>query len=155
MMRRSHQDEPRTETNVDVAEAYSRPRMTAMAEKLGMRAGAAIDLRTVDEDGNAWDLADKNMQEKALRKIDEEKPWILTLSPPCTDFCSLQNWNFPKMEDTVVQKRLEQAIEHLAFAVLLCARQAEGGAFLYARAPCRSTVLESRIDQSPLEPPWE
>ena len=44
-------------SKTDVAEVYSPPRMTTMAERLGYRAAFAFDLTTCDGDGVPWDLS--------------------------------------------------------------------------------------------------
>eukprot|EP00972_Heterocapsa_arctica_P016733 2468579-Heterocapsa_arctica.AAC.1 len=41
----------------DVSEVYSPPRVTTMAKAMGMRAGWALDIRTVDEQGRRWDFS--------------------------------------------------------------------------------------------------
>ena len=56
--------------------------MTAMAEKLGYKAGFALDLTTTDENGQPWDLSIKAMQERAMELLDKEAPWLLVVSPP-------------------------------------------------------------------------
>ncbi len=114
-------------TAVDVAEAYSPPRLTDMAEKLGYKKGFALDLTEKDEGGRAWDLSVKEIQDDAIRRLDEEAPWLLMVSPPCTMFSTLQGFSIPRQEQDVVQTKLEDAIKHIAFAVLLCLRQARAG----------------------------
>ena len=111
----------------DVAEAYSPPRMTAMAEKLGWTGGAAMDVTRQAPDGVPWDLSDDSIQKKALKQWEDEKPWLLTASPPCTMFCTLQNLSIGKRDAGKVQAELEEAIKHLAFSVFLCMKQAAEG----------------------------
>ena len=114
-------------TGVDVAEAFSPPRMSAMAEKLGYKPGFSLDLTRTNSEGRAWDLSDQVMQEAALKLLDEQKPHVLVVSPPCTWFSTLMNLNIGKMQEEQVEKNLEKAIGHVAFAVLLCMRQAASG----------------------------
>ena len=71
---------------VEVAEVYSLPRMTKMARQLGMEGEIALDLATTDENGDPWDLSKQKMREKAIRFLNETKPAVLILSPPCTMF---------------------------------------------------------------------
>ena len=55
---------------VHIAEAYSPPRMTKIAKKLGYNGGFAMDLTTEDESGKKWDLSNREMQTKAeMREI--------------------------------------------------------------------------------------
>ena len=111
----------------DVAEAYSRPRMTDMAKKLGYSEGFALDLRTSAEDGEPWDLSQKHIQQKALELQAKMAPYLLIVSPPCTWFSTLQAWNVGKMEAGKVSEEVKNAMNHLAFAVILCTRQAQAG----------------------------
>ena len=112
---------------IDVSEVYSQPRMTKMAESLGLKKGFALDLLTNDEAGVPWDLSRPEVQQKALTLLEETKPWLLVVSPPCTVFSPLQRWNFTKMEEHEVEKRLKEGMSHLAFAVLMCVKQAKAG----------------------------
>ena len=50
----------------DVSEVYSPPRITAMAEKVGLDPGWALDLTVADEDGLAWDFS---IQAKTFMRI--------------------------------------------------------------------------------------
>ena len=67
------------------------------------------------------------MQQRALDLLDEEKPWLLVVSPPYTLFSTLQNLNFGKMNKDKVREKLHEAMGHMAFAVLLCIKQAREG----------------------------
>ena len=55
-----------TSRGVDVAEAYSAPIMTQMAQQLGYREGFALDLTVDDEHGKGWDLSIKEVLERTL-----------------------------------------------------------------------------------------
>ena len=117
----------KTGTGADVAEAYSQPRMTSVAEKLGYKKGFAMDLLTNDDEGRPWDLSKEDVQKRAMDKLEKEMPWLLVVSPPCTWFSTLQRWNFPKMTEEKVHEGMKQALLHVAFAVILCKRQAQAG----------------------------
>ena len=106
-------------SKVDVAEIYSPPRMTAMAHSLGQKAGSAMDLTTVDEDGMPWDFSVTSNQKKAMKILEEERPWLLVVSPPCTMFSTLQNLTLEKRDADEVRKQLKEAVKHLTFAVYL------------------------------------
>ena len=82
----------------DVSEVYSPPRVTAMAEKLGLDAGWALDLIVADDDGVAWDFSNQAKRDTALQKIRDDKPFMLITSPICGPFSALHSlFNFPKM----------------------------------------------------------
>ena len=85
--------------SVDVAEAYSPPRMAAMAAELGFNPGFSLDLTTTNDAGEPWDLSDKKMQDAATKLQDDQKPWLLVVSPPCTWFSTLMNLNIAKMDE--------------------------------------------------------
>ena len=81
---------------IDVAEVYSPPRITEVANKMGMKPGWALDLTEVDpDDGMAWDFSKAEKQRKAMQLLKDDKPFMLIASPMCGPFSSLQqlNWN--------------------------------------------------------------
>ena len=84
-----------------------------------------MDLTTTNDAGEPWDLSDKKMQDAATKLQDDQKPWLLVVSPPCTWFSTLMNLNIAKMDEVKVKENMKQAIGHLAFAVLMCLRQAK------------------------------
>ena len=113
---------------IGVREVYSPPRVTARAEQLGIQAGFALDLTVPDsDDGNPWDFSVRSKREKCKRMVQEQKPYLLIGSPPCTPFSQLQALNFPKMEPAKVQEMMRAGIEHLEFCVELYWMQMEGG----------------------------
>ena len=82
------------DSNADTAEAYSPPRISDAAARMGLKAGFALDLTEFDDDGKAWDLSDPQMQRRALEKLREEKPWLWVASSLCTPLSQVQHWNF-------------------------------------------------------------
>lgn len=68
-------------TSMDVAEVYSPPRVTSMAQQCGFNAGWSLDLTTTDENGRAWDFDCVHMRNKAARKLLTDKPKLLIGSP--------------------------------------------------------------------------
>ena len=137
----------------DIAEAYSIPRMTDMAKKLGYTEGFALDLRNADEDGEVWDLSNAHIQQKALELQARMAPHMLIVSPPCTWFSILQEWDVGKMEVNRVSEQLKNAMNHLAFAVILCNRQAQAGRkFMFehlASASSWTTAIMNKLYQQP------
>ena len=93
---------------VDVTEVYSPERVTAMAQRMGMKGGWAFDLTTADEDGRPWNLSDPVMQKKAMKKIIEDDPFVLIGSPPCTALSRVQ---FSTSAAEVFKRRKENCIE--------------------------------------------
>ena len=61
----------------DVSEIYSPPRVVAMAARMGLKPGFALDLTIVDpDDGRPWDSDCADKRAKALAKVREEKPTL-------------------------------------------------------------------------------
>ena len=83
----------------DVSEVYSPPRVTAMAERMGLDPGWSLDLTVADEDGLAWDFSTQAKRAKALKKqVRQDKPFMLITSPMCGPFSALQSlFNYPRM----------------------------------------------------------
>ena len=129
-----------------MAEAYSSPIMTQMAQQLGYREGFALDLTVDDEHGKGWDLSIEEVLERALKLLEETRPLLLVVSPPCTP---LQSMNYPKMESEDLHNKLKDGITHLGFAVLLCLKQAKmEGKFMLeppAGATSWGTLLRNKL----------
>ena len=65
-----------------VSELYSPPRVTAMAEKMGMIPGFALDLTVRDpEDGMPWDFDDPKKREKAEKMVKGKSSLLIVVSP--------------------------------------------------------------------------
>ena len=65
----------------DVSEIYSRLRVTAYAQSLGLNPGFALDLAVIDpDDGKPWDFDITNKRIKALHKIRTETSFSNRLS---------------------------------------------------------------------------
>ena len=75
------------ESRVDIAEIFSRPRVTTEARKFGLAAGEAIDLVT------GWDLMKTRERKRCMQWIRQNRPQVVILSPPCTAFSRLQSFN--------------------------------------------------------------
>ena len=67
------------DSNADTAEAYSPPRISDAAARMGFKAAFALDLTGFDDNGKTWDLSDPQMQRRVLEKLREEKPWLLVV----------------------------------------------------------------------------
>ena len=64
-----------------VSEVYSPPRVTAAIKLFPERRlipGFALDLTTADVDGALWDFDSKVMRERAMQKVKDERPQLLT-----------------------------------------------------------------------------
>ena len=116
-----------------VSEVYSPPRVTAMAEKLGLDAGWALVFNVADDDRMASDFSNQAKRDKALQKIRADKPFMLSTSPMCWPFSALQGFfNYPKMNHAEVKRKLSEAMLHVQFCMQLCHEQhANGRLFVF------------------------
>ena len=68
--------------------------MIEVAKSVGLKGGWAIDLIQVDpDDGMPWDLSIPAKQQKVMRKVKDDKPFMLISSPMCAPF-SVLNFSF-------------------------------------------------------------
>ena len=66
---------------------------------LSVRGLAALDLRTLKDDGTPWNFSLKKDRREASRLVDELDPTWLVGSPPCTAFSQWNvSMNYPKMD---------------------------------------------------------
>ena len=108
---------------VDVAEAFSPPRVTEEAKKFGLAAGEAMDLST------GWDFTRERDRQRARQYVEEHMPRLLIGSPPCTMFSTLQRmtpWSHRKQNKWLAHKK------HVEFVVeLYRIQQSAGRLFLH------------------------
>ncbi len=135
--------------NMDVAEIYSPPRITEVAAEMGLEAGWALDLTTVDEhDGKPWDFTFEEKRIRCKKRIDEDKPFMVIASPMCGPFSSLQNWNYAKMDKKEVKDRIEKGLEHIKFCLDICLKQhLAGRLFLFEHPAGASSWWSQMIEQ--------
>lgn len=105
----------------DLAEVYSPPRVAAQAVKAGMRASLSADLLT------GWNLAVPDERARLVQEIRRRRPKVLILSPPCTWFSGLMNFNWSKLPVPVREKALKLATTHLEFCMFLASTQHKAG----------------------------
>ena len=75
------------------------------------------------------------MQEKAMKIQDEEKPEFVIVSPPCAPFSTIGKWSLSRMNEEDAKKIMADGLTHIAFAVLLCLRQAKAGRYFILEHP--------------------
>ena len=118
-----------------VAELYSPPRVTtqlARLPQLHLSPGQTFDLRQ-DRAGRSWNFLLEADRVEAKRLIQEERPYIVIGSPPCTSFCSFnRRFNYRRMDHEKVRKALHDGNVLLAFALEIYELQlSEGRHFLH------------------------
>ena len=116
--------------NPDIAEVFSRPRVSVQAEKFGLKAGIAMDLRT------GWDFMKNGDRKRAMQWIRQNKPLVVVLSPPCTEFSQIQNLNdwTPRRAE-----RYNKAVQMLRFAMEVAKEQADNERYFIFENPARAT----------------
>jgi hypothetical protein len=86
---------------------------------LGFSAGFALDLTTADENGVPWDFSIAARRRAAIRKVQEEKPYLLVGFPMRAAFCILQQFNCGKMAAERVERLITEALVHFHFCFIL------------------------------------
>ena len=101
-----------------VSEIYSARRVTAAAKflpELKVTPGLALDLTTSDSGGRPWDFDEKEMRNRALPKIRDERPMLLIGSPTCTAFSTWQRINNQMRDPYGVAAELKRATTPVEF----------------------------------------
>ena len=118
-----------------MAEVYSPPRVTAATKllpQLELIPRFALDLTSNDVDGRAWSFDEKEMRDRAIKKLMVEKLQLLVGSPKCTAFSTWQRANNKIRDPMIVANELKWAKEHLESCVELYREQIKGGHVLPA-----------------------
>ena len=107
-----------------------------MAEKSGLRPGFSLDL-TVDDpdDGTPWNFSNAEKRAKAVRLQEEQKPFLLIGSPPCTAFTTLFQSSWNRMPKDEQRAKIRETIVHVEFCVELYKRQIETGRYFLHEHP--------------------
>ena len=77
-----------------------------MARELVMKGGVCLDLGVPASDGYVWDFSRKNCRDRALQIVNEKRPLFLMMSPECTPYSNIQNFN---MRTTAGMAKVELA----------------------------------------------
>lgn len=112
-----------------VSEVYSPPRLVKEAMQRGFRGGTSFDLCT------GWDLQNKQDVQRMWRRLEEEKPSLIVVCPPCTVFSLLQELNFPKMTWSEAVRKLEIGLHHIGIAVEVIKWQKKRGGYYVFEQP--------------------
>jgi len=120
---------------VDVMEIYSPKRFTEAAARYRLRPGVAVDLVEQKPDGSYWDLTKSEDVKEVERNVDEDKPELLTGSPPCHMFSQLQNIHWHKLNPEVREKRMKEALHHLHVSCKMYRKQYNSGRWFLHEAP--------------------
>jgi hypothetical protein len=121
-----------------VSEIYSPPRVTAaikLLPELRLIPGFALDLTTADSDFKLWDFDSKEMCERAMRKVKEDRSLLLVGSPMCTAFSTWQRINNLLRCPVTVAAEKKRAVERLRFCVALYREHMSHGRYFLHEHP--------------------
>ena len=132
---------------VDLAEVYSPGRFGEAAWRHGLRPGFAVDLQT------GWNM-DLQEHVETLREVQEEQdPYIVMGSPPCTEFSRLLHISKSKRDPDVVARKRAAGERHLRNSVEVYRRQmARGRYFLHEHPKSADSWQEECIRKLEEEP---
>ena len=129
---------------VEVADVYSPPRVTKMAEQMGLRSGWALDLTTCDDDGRAWNFDQLEMRNRAVRQLLRDEPILFIGSPMCTAFSQMNNINYSRMDPREVARRKEYGRKHFEFCTKLYDMQWSAGRYFLHEHPAEASSWKER-----------
>ena len=117
---RQYRRERSAQINRILSEVYSTPRVKRAAGLLPhyrIVPGSTFDVTGCDENGDSWDFNTQAMREKATRIVEEEEPYLLVGSPPCTNICRWIHLNAARHGWTEEEKQERRAAAdvHLKF----------------------------------------
>ena len=106
-----------------------------------------MDLTTVDVDGVPWDCYLVSNQKRAMKRWEDERPWLLVVALPCAMLSILQNLALEKRDAGEVHKQFEEAVKHMAFSVYMLKQAAEGRKFAFEHLVAASSWQLEFINQ--------
>ena len=134
--------------HADVAEIYSPPRVTSLAEKYGMLPGFALDITVTDpDDGLPWNFDKLSKRKKAIQLIKTQSPKLLIGSPMCTAFSIIQGLNKGRMRPENWDKMRKHGKKHLKFACELYKIQHSAGRYFIHEHPDTANSWEEHCVQ--------
>ena len=113
-------------TRNDITEVFSPPRFADAAKELGLMPGESMDLLS------GWDFSKSEDRKRAIKYINEKKPFLVVGSPPCTLFSVLQGLNLYKngaewRREFEIKKR--KAIQHVELCTAIYRLQSASGRY--------------------------
>jgi hypothetical protein len=136
------------EARKKVTELFSPPRVSAEIQRipiLNLVAGSTFDLR-MDAQGRSWDFLVKGDRDRARKQIEDEKPYLVVGSPPCTYYSILTQSNYSRMDPLKVARRKAEAKVLLDFAMQIYEVQLKAGRhFLHEHPQSASSWQDSRM----------
>lgn len=132
--------------SLGVGEAYCPERLTDVASEFGLEQKFALDLTVIDPvDGEHWDFEQPWIQEKAIKRVVDDDPGVLLVSPICSPFCTLQQWNHPRMQVERIHQELDHGLRQFTFALLLCILQHRRGIYFILEQPASAVSWKTSV----------
>ena len=112
---------------------------------MGLTPGWSLDMSSPDEEDKYWNMSNKEDQERAMKKLNDDKLTMLIASPPCGPFSKCMHVDYSKMSREEIWKKLKPAIEHLTFAVKMCRVQLEEGRLFMFEHPAGAMPWSNKV----------
>ena len=80
-------------------------------------------------------LGNPETQKRAMKRVEEDAPYLLIGSPPCTPFSRIQFFNKSRGSPEEKARKLDQAKAHITFCIKLYRAQRKRGRFLLHEHP--------------------
>ena len=115
-----------------ISEMYSPPRVTKELKKMGHKhlvPGFALDLTVVDpDDGLPWDFSDCRKQDKPMKMVRSQKPYMVIGSPERIAFCTFIAFNGARANNPEkIKAARAKAVMHLEFMIRIYYEQLDNG----------------------------
>ena len=123
-----------------MVEVFSPPRITAMADKMGLLAGIAVDLRT------GWDLNDPRHAQALWKYLIVAKPLLGIGTPECRGFSNMRRLNKHKPGYPAI---LAESKRHMQLMVEIYRWQVENGRWFLHEHPrhAASWQLDNKLKE--------
>ena len=105
---------------VYVSEVCSPPGMAEQAAESGFRAGFSFRLIIHDSGGGPWGFSDKEMRDRARKKLSCEKPGCIVVWPVCGPSGQLQDPKYMAMDVKEVEDKLRVAMTQMSPRMYMC-----------------------------------
>lgn len=100
-------------------EFFSPPRLAPVARARGLQASKSWDLTC------GWDCNKPQHRAEAMGFVESLDPLMCTMSPECTMFSALMRCNESRMCPITFAQRMEIAIDHMNFCMMLCRHRSQ------------------------------
>ena len=139
--------ETSNEVGKRIVELFSPPRINEkidrMSSKKGIVAGTSFDLIVDKRTGETWNFLKPEDRRRCWNRLEEERPWVVIGSPPCTAFSTINTGlNYPKMNRDEVLRRQGEARVLLGFALAVYHWQLNRGCYFLHEHPDSASSWE-------------